>query len=102
MVMMMMQMMFSTNPALIMSFIFMYPLAKTIALGGVPIGSILAQLAPKVMGMPSNKGSMCKEMASEEITGAITITCATLLITSLKNIEAVVTIKIINNVFSVE
>jgi len=72
------------------------------ALGGVPIGSMLAQLAPKVMGMPSNKGSICKEMATEEMTGAITITWATLLITSLKKTEAVVTIKIIKNVLPVE
>lgn len=72
------------------------------ALGGVPIGSILAQLAPKVIGMPSKSGSKCKEMARAEITGAITITCATLLITSLKKTDAVVTIKIIKNVLPVE
>ena len=72
------------------------------ALGGVPIGSMLAQLAPNVIGIPNKSGSICNEMATEEITGAITITWATLLITSLKKTDAVVTIKIIKNVLPVE
>ncbi len=69
-----MQIKLSTKPAFIISFIRIWPLANTMALGGVPMGSILAQLAPKVMGMPNNNGSRPKEIAKEEITGAITIT----------------------------
>jgi hypothetical protein len=67
------------------------------ALGGVPIGNILATLAPNVMGMPNDNGSIFNAIAIDEITGANTITCATLLITSLKKTERVVTTKIINN-----
>lgn len=67
------------------------------ALGGVPMGNILATLAPNVMGIPNDKGSIFNAMATEEITGANTITWATLLITSLKKTESVVTTKIINN-----
>ena len=85
-----------------MSLILICPLANTIALGGVPIGSIPAQLAPKVIGIPNNNGSIFSAKATDVITGAITITCATLLITSLRNMENVVTISIIRNKFPVE
>ena len=57
------------------------------ALGGVPMGNMLAQLAPNVMGIPSNNGSMPKAIAREETTGANTITWATLLINSLTNTD---------------
>ena len=96
-----MQTMLSTMPAFSMSFILIWPLAKTMALGGVPMGNILAQLAPSVMGMPNKSGSMCSATATDEITGAITITCATLLMTSLKKMEKVVTMRIIKKVLSV-
>ncbi len=72
------------------------------AFGGVPIGNMPAQLAPNVMGMPNKSGSIFKARANDVITGAITITWATLLITSLRNIEKVVTTRIIRNTFPVE
>ena len=96
------EMMLSTKPAPIMSFNLMCPLANTMALGGVPLGSMLAQLAPKVIGTPNNNGSICRAVANELTTGAITITCATLLITSLKNTESVVTARIMINTFWLE
>ena len=46
-------MMFITRPAFIMSFILMCPEAKTMALGGVPIGIMEAQLAASVMPTPN-------------------------------------------------
>ena len=54
----MVHIMFITKPVFIMSWIFMCPLAKTMAFGGVPIGNIPAQLAPKVMGIPNINGSI--------------------------------------------
>ena len=66
------------------------------------MGNILAQLAPSVIGIPRISGSIFNAIATEVITGAITITCATLLITSLRNIETVVTINIITNSLPVE
>ena len=47
-----------TRPALTICATVKCPLAKTIALGGVDIGSIKAQLAAKVTGMVINKGSI--------------------------------------------
>ena len=81
------QMMFIRKPVLAMSFSVRWPLANTIALGGVPMGSIDAQLAASVIGIPSSTGFMWSASAMPAMTGANTITCATLLITSLKNIE---------------
>ena len=92
----------STKPVLSISVTLIWPLANTMALGGVPIGSMLAQLAPNVIGIPSTNGSKFIETAREVITGANTITWATLLISSLKNTERVVTISIIKNTFSIE
>ena len=68
------QMIFSTKPVFIISLNLMCPLANTIALGGVPMGNILAQLAPNVIGIPNSNGFICKASATAEITGAITIT----------------------------
>ena len=51
------------------------------AFGGVPIGNIHAQLAPKVMGIPNNKGSIFNANAKEDSTGARMITTAKLLMT---------------------
>ena len=64
------------------------------ALGGVPMGSMLAHEAARVMGMPSKSGWMCAASASPLTTGANTITCATLLITSETKMEMTVSIKI--------
>lgn len=69
-----MLMIFKTKPVLSMSVTLILPLANTMALGGVPIGSMLAQLAPKVIGIPNTKGSKFIEIATEVITGAKTIT----------------------------
>src|SRR5678809_1031542 len=81
-----------TNPAFIISLIFIWPLANTIALGGVPIGIMLAQLAANVIAMPSTNGFMPTESARLQTTGEKTITCAILLITSLIKSEMMVTI----------
>ena len=43
------------NPAFTMSAIVIRPLEKTIALGGVPIDNMLAQLAASFMGIPNKK-----------------------------------------------
>ena len=80
-------MMFITNPVLAMFFKVRCPLANTIAFGGVPIGSMEAQLAARVMGIPNSTGFICKASAIPAITGANTITCATLLMISLRKIE---------------
>ena len=85
--------MFMTKPVFTMSFNCSLPLAKTMALGGVPIGSIPAQLAPNVMGMPNNYGLICKASEMPATTGANTITCAMLLMISLIKMETMVTVK---------
>ena len=59
------------------------------------MGIMEAQLAASVIGIPNNKGFICIASANEETTGAKTITCATLLITSLRKSEIKVTRKII-------
>ena len=43
---------FITNPAFVICLNLIWPLANTIAFGGVPIGNILAQLAASVIGIP--------------------------------------------------
>ena len=82
---------FITKPALVICLSWICPLANTIAFGGVPIGSMLAQLAASVIAIPSISGFIPIATASEDTTGAKTMTCATLLITSLKNIVIIVT-----------
>ncbi len=57
------------------------------------MGIIPAQLAAKVIGLPSKRGFIFSAIASEATTGAKTITCATLLITSLIKIERMTTIR---------
>ena len=49
-----------------------------------------AQLAASVIGIPSNSGFIPIASANDETTGAKTITCATLLITSLIKSETTV------------
>ena len=49
---------FIIKPVVVMCLSFNLPLANTIALGGVPIGSMPAQLAPSVMAIPNWKGSI--------------------------------------------
>ena len=95
------QIKFNTNPALSILPNLICPLANTIALGGVPIGSIQAQLAPSVMGIPNSNGLICKASATADITGAITITWAILLVTSLRNTEMSVTTNINTRMFPV-
>ena len=50
------EIMFNKNPARTMSLIFIFPLPKMTALGGVAIGSMKAQLAAIVAGITKNKG----------------------------------------------
>ena len=47
---------FIINPVFSISFNSIFPLENAMAFGGVPIGNIPAQLAPKVIGMPNNNG----------------------------------------------
>ena len=61
------------------------------AFGGVPIGNMPAQLAASVIGIPNKRGFIPMASANAETTGAKTITCATLLITSLMKSETVTT-----------
>ena len=89
--------MFMINPVFIMSNNFRFPLLKTMAFGGVPIGSIDAQLAASTIGIPSKIGFTCNASAMPATTGAKTMTWATLLITSLKKIEISAIKKISNN-----
>ena len=61
------------------------------AFDGVPIGNIPAQLAASVIGIPNKSGFIPMASANAETTGANTITCATLLITSLMKSKTVTT-----------
>lgn len=66
----------STNPAFAISLIFNFPEEKTIALGGVPTGSINAQLAARVIGIHSCKISKPESTAKDATTGTKTETNA--------------------------
>ena len=85
--------MFKINPILAIWLTLTWPLAKTIALGGVAIGNIKAQLAAMVIGINSCNSGISIPIAIPAITGARTVTRATLLINSV--------IKIISNMRSV-
>lgn len=65
---------FRTKPVSTMSLKRMWPLAKTMALGGVAMGIMPAQLAASVMGMPSNTGLRCRLSAMADTSGAKTMT----------------------------
>ena len=85
-----MLMTFIKNPVFSISFKAICPLENAMALGGVPMGSMPAQLAPRHIGMPSSNGLMFNETAKDVTTGEKMITCATLLITSLIKTDNVV------------
>ncbi len=85
---------FNTKPAFSISVNRTYPLPNTIALGGVPTGIMDAALAAMAIGKPSRIGSICSASANAANTGAITITCAVLLISSLRKIEMITIISI--------
>merc|ERR1711971_752646 len=68
------------------------PLEKTMAFGGVAIGSMKALLAASVAGRRSRPGSMPMEQASLPSTGRRTVAVATLLVTSVKKVIVSVTI----------
>lgn len=70
------------------------PLAKTMALGGVDIGNIKAQLAAIVTGIHSCMGAMPAPTAMAPTTGRNIVTKATFDITSVRNKETVVSPKI--------
>jgi hypothetical protein len=56
-------------PALIMSFIRIYPLEKTIAFAGVAIGNIKPMLAANVTGIARKMGFTCRPFAIPNTTG---------------------------------
>ena len=78
-------MMFNKTPALTICFTLIYPLANTIAFGGVAIGNINAQLDAIVTGIKTYNSGTPKPIAIPAITGAKTATNATLLINSVMN-----------------
>lgn len=63
-----------TNPLLIICFKGILLLAYTIALGGVPIGSIPAHEAARHIGIPSISGEAPIATLTEHIIGLSTIT----------------------------
>lgn len=65
---------FKTNPARSIDFKGIKPLEYAIAFGGVPIGNIPAQLAARVIGIPSIMGGICNAIAKDAKMGAITMT----------------------------
>ena len=67
------------------------------ALGGVDMGSIKAQLAAIVAGIVRNKGFLPRARAIPVITGIATVISATLLITSVINKTTVVNKRINKN-----
>src|SRR5690554_1059111 len=88
-------MMFSANPARIISPIFMSPLENTIALGGVATGIMKAQLAAIAAGMVSNNGDISWESASAPKSGRKAAVVAVLLVTSVRKMITATTSVII-------
>jgi len=76
-------MIFKNTPAFTMSFTFTYPLENTMALGGVAIGSIKAQLDAIVTGIKTYNNGISNPIVTPATTGAKTATSATLLINSV-------------------
>lgn len=75
----------SNIPALTISFTSIKPLAKTMAFGGVAMGSIKAQLLAIVTGMSRYTIGIPRPIAIPATTGANTATKATLLMSSVIN-----------------
>ena len=71
------------------------PEENTMALGGVPIGSMKAQLAPKVNAMVMGMIGRPAEMAKLATTGIKTVTNAKLDSTSVANMAIKTTINMI-------
>src|SRR5690606_39550947 len=81
---------FSLKPAEIMSPIFMWPVPKTMALGGVATGIMKAQLAATAAGTAYRIGDTSWAMASAPISGRKAAAVAALLEISVrKMIKAV-------------
>ncbi len=86
------------NPARIMSLILIIPLENTIALGGVEMGIIKAQLAARVTGIANINPLIPKPLAIPITTGIKIVVKATLLINSvMKSITVVSNISITHN-----
>ena len=64
----------------------MYPLAKTIAFGGVATGSMNAQLAARTTGIVRATGAIPRATATAPTTGRNVDVVATLEVISVKNI----------------
>lgn len=77
---------FNKNPTFAIWAMVIRPDEKTIALGGVPTGSIKAQLAAKVIGIQSCKMLYSECKAKDPITGINTVTKAKLDINSVPKI----------------
>lgn len=76
---------FKSTPAFTICFTSTKPLAKTMAFGGVAMGSIKAQLLAMVTGMSKYRIGTPRPIAIPATTGAKTATKATLLISSVIN-----------------
>ena len=77
----------STTPTRTMVDMRRRPLPNTIALGGVAIGSMNAQLLAIVTGTTRSKGFMSQDSAIWATTGTMTTVSAKLLITSVRKSE---------------
>ena len=78
-------MIFSHTPTFIICFIGINPLEKSMAFGGVEIGSIKAKLEAMVTGITNIKTDSPTPSAIPITTGINIVTKATLLITSVRN-----------------
>src|SRR4030042_3396900 len=74
------------NPDLPICIIETRSLEKTIALGGVPIGSIKAHDAVMVAGSISKRGLICNALAVAARIGSIIVADAVLEVTSVRNV----------------
>ena len=72
----------------------MWPLPKTIALGGVATGNMKAQVAARVAGTRSSKGSMPMPLAIPKSTGRKAAAVGVLLVSSVRNTTMAVTTNI--------
>ena len=95
-------MIFSANPARIISGIVNFPDPNTIAFGGVATGSMNAQLAARTTGIVKATGAIPRATATAPTTGKNVDVVATLEVISVRNIIKVATanIKTIGGTFS--
>ena len=82
---------FRINPYPAICVILIRPVPNTIALGGVPIGSMNAQLADTVAGIINRRGSIPRATDAAAIMGKTVFTVATFEVNSVRNVSNVQT-----------